>query len=541
LLLLLGWRQKYNSSKPLASLALATPVNLSIPVVRAVPPPDLEIRPKHVKRWIESLPANVTFETGRKLARHLYALNRALIPVDDRLEILETHRAAAATSLASLEAMYVKASLPLGPGPRTALGLAREIWTELALGYRIAVVDASALLFTSRKQLASILQLATACATARLFAAYKSYTPVPTETWAELHELYLRADELGVARDAGEGANKAAVADLYCEALLLSLTDPYRLGQGEADRVLQILRAHRGLATLGQARPPTPPGGHFVVPCNTDKPPKPSISSKLDDTGGPDWRLLDANPVVAPLRAKATPTHGAKAPVTGKGTSEADLVNRLIPLWGDPPKRTSRRDPGQATVAISMGIDGVGHFVALQSRIDMTREDDMLKRGITMPLAPLPLDDQSEPMPVFEWDVVNQSQGGLRVRRLGVTEQPIAVGEVAGIKLHGKPHWAIGVVRWITVFEDGGMEFGLQYLAAMARAVEVKAWGAPSGVGLLLADEERHSSVLLASPNTFAHQRELELEDRNGEAVLVRADNVVEVTHRFELFTVKAP
>lgn len=509
--------------------------------MRAVPPPDLEIRPKQVKRWIESLPPHVIFENGRKLARHLGAINRALIEVDGRLEILEAHRVAASGILGSVEEIYVKASLPLGPGPRAALGLARELWTELALGYRIAVVDSSAKMFVTKKQLGALLHQATDCATARLFAAYKSYTPVPTESWAELHELYVRADELGVARDPGEGADKASISDLYCEALMLSLTDPYRLGQGEADRVLKILRAHRGLATLGQVRPSTPPGGHFVVPCNTDKPPKPSISSKMDETGGPDWRLLDANPVVAPLRAKAASGNGAKPPAKGEGMSEADLINRLIPLWGDPPKRTSRRDPSQTTVAISMGIDGVGHFVALQSRIDMQREDDMLKRGITMPLAPLPMNDQSEPIPVFEWDVVNQSQGGLRVRRLGATEQPIAVGEVAGIKLPGKPHWAIGVVRWITVFEEGGMEFGLQYLASMARAVEVKAWGAPSGIGLLLADEERHSSSLLTSPNTFAHQRELELEDKNGEAVLVRADSVVEVTHRFELFTVKAP
>ena len=30
--------------------------------------------------------------------------------------------------------------------------------------------------------------------------------------------------------------------------------------------------------------------------------------------------------------------------------------------------------------------------------------------GITMPLMPLPLNDQSEPIPVFEWDVVNESR-----------------------------------------------------------------------------------------------------------------------------------
>jgi len=110
----------------------------------------------------------------------------------------------------------------------------------------------------------------------------------------------------------------------------------------------------------------------------------------------------------------------------------------------------------------------------------------------------------------------------------------------AGIKLHGKAHWAIGVVRWVTVFEDGGMEFGLQYLAQMARAVQVKAWGAPSAMGLLLADDGQTASTLLTSPNTFQHQQELELED-DGDACMVQAGEVVEVTHRFEIFTVKAP
>jgi hypothetical protein len=163
----------------------------------------------------------------------------------------------------------------------------------------------------------------------------------------------------------------------------------------------------------------------------------------------------------------------------------------------------------------------------------------MLRRGITMPLAPLPLDSQSEPIPVFEWDVVNQSKGGLRVRRIGRTEQPIAVGEIAGIKLPGKAHWAIGAVRWVTVFEDGGMEFGLQYLASMARSVTVAAWGQPSGQGLLMEDRQG-KPTLVTSPNAFSHLRELELEDR-GDSVLVKPADVVEVTHRFELFNVTAP
>jgi cyclic-di-GMP-binding protein len=484
-----------------------------------------------VKRWIESLPPEATFETGRQLCRQLATLNRVKLEGDARLEILEAFEPAVTPMLQELEPMYAKAPLPLAPAARAALGLARELLTELAMGYRIAAVEMGGKLFGAKKTLTAILFRAMRFTTARMFAAYKSYTPAPAGTWAELHEIYIRAEQLGIAREPGDSASKATLADFYGEALLLSLTDPYRLNQGESERVLQLLRSHRGLATLGQARPRTSAGGHFLVPCNADKPPKPSIG-KLDETDGPDWRLLDANPIVDALRAQL-------ASGTAKTEAPPALLAKLATLWGDPPKRTSRRDPGQETVAITMGIDGVGHFVAMESRVNLERQDEMLRNGITMPLVPMPLDDASQPIPVFEWDVVNQSRGGLRVRRTERTEQPIAVGEVAGIKMPGKPRWAIGVVRWVTVFEDGGMEFGLQYLAAMARAVLVKTWGSPSAAGLLLSTEEAPAATLLTTPKLFQPQRALELED-GDEAWLVQADEVVETTRRFEMFTVKA-
>jgi hypothetical protein len=510
-------------------------IDLSIPVSRQSAPPDLEIRPRNAKRWIDSLPLNITFQSGRNLREYLAAINRTQMDVDSRLEIVEACHAAASGILAELESMYASASLPLGPAPRSALGLARELWTELALGYRIAVVDSGPKVFATKKQLATLLLKGMRCTTSRMYAAYKSYTPVPVGTWAELHELYLCAEELLLAREPAEGGGN--IVDAYVDALLLSLTDPYRLAPGEAERVLKILADFQGLATLGESRPRTPAGGHFVVPCNTDKPAKPSIG-KHDDTGGPDWRLLDANPIVERLRTHLAHLEVAQAMAKSKASLfNYELMGKLVRLWGDPPKRTARRDPGQSTVAISMGLDGVGHFVGLQTRVDLEREDEGLRKGITMPLEPLPLDSQSEPIPVFEWDVVNESKGGLRVRRLDPTEQPIAVGEVAGIKMPGKSYWAVGVVRWVTVFEDGGMEFGLQYLAAKARAVSVKSWGA-TGTGILLVHDDDRPTTLLTSPNMFSKLGALELED-GDDSCLVNPAELVEVTHRFEVFVVR--
>jgi hypothetical protein len=511
---------------------MPAPIALRLPE-RATTPIPVELHPRRVKKALAALDLNVPFESGRVILRQLSGANRAPLEVDARLEVLEACRAAATPPLAELESQYASAPLPLAPGPRSALGLARELLTELALGYRIAAVESAPRMFASKKSVGTLVLRTMHYTAARLAAAYKSYTPVPTGTWAELHELYLCAEDLGVANAALEGEAEATVAAIYIDAMLLSLTDPYRLGQGESGRVLRLLRSHPGAATLQQSRPATKPGGHFIVPCNSDKPPKPSIG-KMDDTGGPDWRLLDANPVVEKLHGRLAA--GARGQAALK-KNDAELIARLIRLWGDPPKRSARRDPGKNSVAISMGIDGVGHFVSLEPKVDLARQDEMLKRGITMPVVPLPMDDQSEPIPVFEWDIVNESSGGLRVRRLGRTEQPIAVGEIAGIKMHGKAHWAIGAVRWVTVFEDGGMEFGLQFLAPMARKVIVSGWGVPSGTGLLLQDEAGAS--VITSPNAFSTQREIELDDA-GDQKLMKPSDVVEVTHRFELFKVKS-
>src|SRR5258707_10192849 len=68
-----------------------------VPAERAAPPKDLEIRPKQVKAWIDSLPLSQTVDSARKMCTHLEGLNRAKVPADDRSAILEMYLAPAAT------------------------------------------------------------------------------------------------------------------------------------------------------------------------------------------------------------------------------------------------------------------------------------------------------------------------------------------------------------------------------------------------------------------------------------------------------------
>jgi hypothetical protein len=305
------------------------------------------------------------------------------------------------------------------------------------------------------------------------------------------------------------------------------------------------VRSLRAPVTLGQQRPATRPGGHFLVPCDTDRGPKPALSAN-DETGGANWRLFDANAMVERLRARkqALESGNVSATMTREmGDDGAALLAKLIVLWGDPPKRAYRRDPSDMTVAICVGIKSIAHFVIHDSRLDAATTEIALRKGITVQMPALEVDENQRPVPIHEWAVVNQSAGGLKVRRAQGAVQPLAVGEIIGIRAPGKKYWTVAVLRWITTLDDGGAEFGLQYIGSVERAVWVQATissSLQSKPGLLIADEDSPGSQLLAAPpNTYSELREFDLQ-AEGYSARVRAAGLIELTGRFDLFHLAA-
>ena len=507
---------------------------------RTAPPRELDIRPRPSIAWIAALPLAQSMESARKLAAHADALNGVRFDPDDRVQILEGARPVAAVLLEELDAIYTKSTLPHGARARDAILVARALATALSVGYRIAATDRAAKLlsFGAKKHLPLLLHRAMHYLFAAFRASCKSYTQVAPGMWRDLHELYLYAEENDAARTADD-EGKSTLADLYSEALLLALTDPYRLAPGDVEKVLAQARAHRGLVTLGAGRPPTPGGAHFLVPCDEDKPPKPALSAS-DDTGGPNWRLLDANALVDKLRTKKQAVETGNVSATMRSTLGPDgvaLLGKLITLWGDPPKRAHRRVPSDDSVAVCMGLKAVMHFLAFERHA--SEQEKALREGITIPMMALPTDDASQTIPVFEWRIVNQSEGGLKLRREATTPQSLAVGEVVAIKFAVRPRWTIGVLRWVTAFDDGAVEFGVQFLAQSARGTWVQASGAasPQAKPGLLLDGEEPGDALVAPPGTFSDRREYELVC--GEQMLaVRSNGLIEKTGRFELFNV---
>jgi hypothetical protein len=497
----------------------------------------LELRPSEVKAWLDSLPLERTAGSAHELVDYLVALNGSTLDIDERVQILELCRPTARILLRQLAEIYGRSPQPLNRDALDALAFARGLAAQLAAGYKIAIVD-SALernaVGTKKPLLLAMQYLAEG-----MRASYRTYSRVPDGAWQEMHALYLHAEQAG---DATAAADDASVAEVYCESLLVSLCDPYRLLPDEVEKIVGLLRMLRVPVHLSRKRPASPSNAHFLVPCDEDKAPRAAHVAD-EKPASPKWRVLDVNPLVARLRAikrEAEAGDASSAMTTMVGEDGLALITKLIGLWGDPPKRAFRRDPAQGSVAICVGVKAIAQFVAHDSTADGEAEAKALREGITMPLRALPEDETGQAVPIHEWAVINLSAGGLKVRRNASTEYPIAVGEIVGIRAAGKALWMIGAARWLTALDDGTTEFGVQFFASAVCAVWVKntSSSAAPKLGVLLTDgEEVPHESLLTPPDAYANAGEYELRGE-GFRSRVRASDLIEKNARFELFHV---
>jgi cyclic-di-GMP-binding protein len=503
----------------------------------------VEIRPKALKSWVETLPLSHILDSAKKVYDSLRLYNRAKVEADVRRDVYDVLAPTLKVIFEELDALYAGVGLPLSEKGKQAVTLNKALHQECGLTFKLLVNEklSGVLAFIGKRKAPEMLYQIMYHAAMVLRACYRSYTPPPPGVWAELHRTYLYcASEAMLSEPVG--ADGHCIEHLYVETLLLAVCDPYRLPNQDVDNILQTARNLKGLATLHTERRETPTGGHFLVPVDADRPPK-SIDYTRDDPGGPNARLLDTNALVDMLRSKR---QRLDANQTMHGTSyrsameQAGLFMRLERLWGDPPKRASRRDAVEAQVAICYGLKAAIHFIDLEPKQAVDAEAEAMRAGITLPLISLPNDETSRQFPVHEWEVLNQSAGGLKIRRGSADGLALTVGEIIGVKFIGNNRWSVACVRWITMRDDGGFECGVQILAPQARAVTVK----PSLVANAKAREAlwlnridgiETNERLLTPLDIYNDLREYEVATIH-EAFNCRGTSLLERTPKFEVF-----
>jgi len=451
---------------------------------------DVELNPGKVEKWVASLPLLNPAAAGRKLHEALAAYNRMDIEPALRLELLELLRAPIHHVVTELRKHYVGLPLPLPEKHRRAAQQTQEFHRELAYGYKLLVLASSP---AARAPAENALPLHRAIRhlTEMLLAAYLSYAPYEGTVWREIHALYRRAEELGIAHIAvtdrmREAHPETSIADAYKHALLLDLADPYHLPSRMVAKIDQYLQCYAGLATLHREFDRVEPYCHFLIDPQSERA---GILYSNETPSAPvaGAVLLNTIELARHIHAQLTSFRAGELPncaLLPPGfyrIGGEEMLLRLINVWGLNPKRTYRRSTRtNAKVEMLVGLPAInywfngGPFVVSGARMGPFPRSQQSGADAGDPQA-----DAGDPQPPPDyqpawWEVQDESAGGMALRKSGLVSRRVKVGDLVATRFDGDEQWSLAVVRWVKSPNPSRVEIGTQRLAPGARAVVVK-------------------------------------------------------------------
>lgn len=508
------------------------PLTLTAPTPDRVEDLTVEMRPKHLKEWLDTLPLADPAEAARILSDELGALNRQKVAMETRLKLLELYRDVALKLLPALEDQYLAARLPLPEKNRQVAELARRLHLELANGYKIILLDYQNKRVTlgKGKIVQAAAQRAISALSRILAICYQTYAPFPPGIWFEIHQVFRFAIEQGIANETIAGAEgESSVSLVYKQILLLALASPYQLNPGEAGRILDYLALFGNLAQLQPFAQTGNPAGLHLVQTDSDTPPK-AIPQNLDEVDNRNDILLNTLELAHALRHHIGRLEAGEAPKSlrlpdaAKEGGYRDLLLRLLKRWAAAPKRKFNRTQNISRAEVCTGLPTLHHCLGGESATAFTR------------LSKDPRFVQAK------WLIVNESAGGLALRGTFDIPPQIRPGEAIGLKADGGSEWHVGAVRWVKSDKADHLEIGAQLLAPKATPVRIKPTiSGPAQVfqaALLLPEVPllKQPETLVTARGTFAPQRELLLELGGNTTETIRAGELMEQTASFERF-----
>lgn len=522
-------------------------LKLSLPTYPPVPEFVVETRPKQVQEWLEALPLANTHEACRKLADAIAAVNSVKLGEDARCNLLEIYRTAVSQLRPSLQQLYVGKPLPLAEKSQQAVMLLREMYGELANGYKLALMDLSARRgnLSANKLTALALGRVLECLGNMLEVYYEAYAPAPAAIWTELHQVYWYAAKLNLHDQTLASEEKNSINTIYTQILLIALADPYRMLQGQLVLVKAYLAQFGRQVVLQSLGPTDNKHGLFLVRLDSDYPPK----ALMHYQGVTDARtdiILNTIPLARVLHQhvqgleSGLPLLKLGLPEGAQQASYRDMLKRLIKQWGVAPKRVFNRAQGHVDVHVCAGIYAL-HRALSEGLVsaDIAHKDAPENIALSDLLQAT---GNQQTYNCTRWNVLNESAGGLTLAKEAGHYAKIKVGDIVGIEAETAGSWEVALVRWMQSDADHRIELGAQRLAPHAEAIAVKPVIAAADAlfqpALLLPEIPalKQPARIAAARGSFQHLREFEVRS-HGLIHQVRANLLIEQTDGLDLFT----
>lgn len=521
-------------------------LHLSVPPIEDKPLIGAEKRPKILQGLLASLPVNHPVAAAQSVLEHLSLLNRQTVSADARLKLMEIYRPAILKISGELAPHYCNQALPLSENALTAAATARKLLTELAYGYKVAILDYSSRVFAlgSNRVLALLIHCAIHTLDQLLQVSYYTYVSAPEAVWSEIHRLYLYAAQLGLheteLEDSGE---KSSINLIYKRVLLLVLADPHHLVSSDVDRVRDYLARHAQLAQLHPLGTPESPIGVFLVRLNSDQAPIPLTKHHGETDMRMDILLITvelARQVSADLNQLKSETTVATLGLADSANQYRELLNYLIKHWALAPKRTFLRLSKNESTNLCAGIEAIHYFLngeADFAAIHQRSEDAEVSLNFTESSID---SSASHRFSSARWLVVNESAGGMALSKFPGAPSELSVGELLGMRSDRGNQWNLGVVRWANSGDSSDLEIGAQMLAPGAKAVAVRPENTGSYAKALLLPELlplQQPATLVTNCGIYQPARILEImSEADGKPVRVRLTRLLERTSCFERF-----
>ncbi len=564
------------------------------------------LKPKGAERWIAELPSAHVGETARLIYKALAELNRVSIPVSHRFKILELFSNPLDYLTKSLLKHYLGQAFPLSAKTQKVAELTQELQWEVANGYKIIIDSAisSSSAKVENKTLLTSIYRAMHYLNETLLKSYLAYTPTSDQVWLELNHLYLFAEHNGLISEEvsdlqGAKPSTNTISNLFKQAILLSISNPYRLSQSDIQKVNQNLIEWSKHSYLHLLENVSMPLGLFSIDLEKGAAPTYYNASKQDNKVSKHSRVLDTSELTRALRDQMDAFNEPEIGVVNKPmfyTNELsqETLKRLILAWGAVPKRNFSRKGKKEDVKVALGLNAAHFFILKQIEtqhdeansefIDSQIDYSDVAQFDLEPSKPKKLNEPKN-APLDVWDLagnpnlgihyelpsfntlhvqatpaldnhqadqtfdtyncvlINESAGGFCIAWDNDISTKTMIGALISLKHSSQEEteWNIGVIRWIKTSEPDNMYIGIELISPNTQPIATKNISQKNLAEIfnrsLLLPELRSvkQPQTLITPSQYKTGDKLEL-DVNGQNVKVKLTKLVERTSTFTQF-----
>ena len=424
-------------------------LNLSVPEQHDYNDPTVERDVTRLREWLTNLPLMDVVETVRLVQGGLQALNEQKLAMDLRYRLLDEFRSTVHRLFVTVDPMHLR-QLALSKAQRVqATEGVEQLLLSMAGGYKLLIREIHSLdkASESRELFGMSLHRSLEQLGYALLDSYRFYRAVQPDLFSELHQLYRLARHHGLldvmTDDEDDAERHVTTAARYHAILLLSLTDPFRLAEGEVGMLQDVLVQHAAQCRVIPGYRDDTAEGQYFIDLRGGKPPEPHgrVERPADAV---EPYLLDARDALQAKRERL-----AKTPARVRSQSpEAMVLRRLLPEDASTQQRRESRYPDSRWVQLLLGVDHIHGW--------LTRAADKGKGAVVAEPSPCRVTDTSEHGMGLGWE-----GGGAGDAR---------VGELLGIIEDDRPP-GLAIVRSIRLYREGGMELGVQLITGSAAPV----------------------------------------------------------------------